>query len=155
MPGKTDMSSLAQLPADYQKGGHLLAVDDDYQTEPASVAVDDLPVATIEAWLMDPEPVEEWVKLRTKNMKVKLRGLVEAERIRIQKGAPKKMNKQTRQLEPDQNWINAELVRSALVEPYIPNQELLHKALSGDIAHLAREIGRISGFDLDRGDALG
>lgn len=151
MPAKTDTSKIVRIPDQVILNGH--SGDDEYEYDVEEI--ESLPTATIEDWLMDPTPTEEWVRLKTKALKVKLRGMTEEERQDIQRKAPKKVNKRTRQMEPDQDWINMELVRRALIEPAIPTNDLLRKSLSGDIAHLAKEIGRISGFDFERGDALG
>lgn len=148
MPGRTNLDRL--VPAPVSNGVH----NDDYEEEGAGEDVQSLPTATIEQWLMDPEPVEEWVALKTKKMKVLLRGMTEEQRQEIQRKAPRVLNKRSKVPEPDQNWINIELVRRALIEPHIPNVDMLKKALAGDIAHLAKHIGRISGFDMDPGDAL-
>lgn len=161
MPGPSDIEGgVVKLPADYQKYGpdgppqeevppEVARLDPDYVPE---LNIDELPEATIEEWLINATPPEEWVSLRTRRMKVLLRGLTEQERKAIIKAAPRTMNRQTRKAEPDQQWINMELVRRSLIKPQVQNAALLEKAMAGDIAHLAEEIGRISGFEV--GDAL-
>jgi hypothetical protein len=149
---------IVTLPSDYQTSG---GAPDNEEVESivaegwAADELDSMPVATIEDWLLSPAPVEAWVPLRTRNMKVKLRGLTEDERRSIEKRAPRKPNKQTKRAEPDQDWINIELVRTSLLEPQVPSQDMLTKALAGELAYLAKEIGKLSGFDLDASDALG
>lgn len=152
MPGaSTDHSTVVTLPADYQTAGG--AVPDPEEWVEDGPSVEELPEATIESWLTEAAPVEEWVAIPRRNVKVLLRGLTEGERQDIEKSAPRKMNKQTKRPEPDQNWINMELVRRSLVKPAIPNNDLLKKALAGELAYLAGEIGRLSGFEIG-GDAL-
>lgn len=152
--GKGD---IVTLPSDYQTSGGA-PEGEEVQSIVAegwgSDELDDMPVATIEEWLTSPEPVEAWVPLRTRNMKVKLRGLTEEERKSIQRRAPRIPNKQTRKAEPDQDWINTELVRTSLLEPKVPTVDILNKALAGELAYLAKEIGKLSGFEMDN-DALG
>lgn len=101
--------------------------------------------ATIENWLADAVP-EEWVLLKTRPLKVLIRGVTEAERQSIQKRAPKIFNKRTRQNDVDSEWVTTELVRMALLKPLVPTHDLLNRALAGDLAHIAEEVGRISGF---------
>ena len=168
MPQPSDTEGgIIKLPADYQYGPEgrperaferarydvepeLAALDPD-RYDPI-LDVEDMPEATIEEWLVEAKPPEEWVALRTLRRKVLLRGLSEAERKDITKAAPRKMNRATRKAEPDQDWINMELVKRCLLKPQVPNQDMLLQAMAGDLAHLAEEIGRISGFEV--GDAL-
>ena len=160
MPGLAQTDTIIHLPANYQQQGYgsdesevVSSATSDGDERFSYEQLEELPEATIESWLMDPQVPEEWVPLKTRRMKVRIRGLTEEERKGITKAAPRKMNKETKRVEPDQDWINIELVRRCLVKPAVPKQDMLLKSLAGDLAHLASEIGRISGFDLS--DALG
>jgi|SRR5882724_2289062 len=159
MPGSTDVSNTVTLPRGYQKhGGRVTSEPEPVFTAEDAAALEaeeleNLPEATIDSWLMDETPVTAWVPLRTRKMKVMVRGMTEDERASIERDAPRTMNRQTRRPEPDQNWMNLEIVKRALVSPVIPDNNLLKRALAGELAYLAQEIGRVSGFEL--GDALG
>lgn len=157
MPAEAKVDGIVRLPADYQTQGYGSDEPDEtvYDSD-GFIGIDDveeMPEATIESWLMDARPPEEWIPLKTRRLKVLIRGLTEEERKQISAAAPRKPNKQTRRVEPDQEWINIELVRRCLISPKVPKQDMLLKAMAGDLAHIASEIGRISGFDLS--DALG
>ncbi len=165
MVQKTDTSEKVLLPADYQQnGGEPVEAEDtepDTEDQPTFGEADyvpenllELPEATIEDWLLDPEPVEEWVRLKTRPMRVLLRALTEEVRQDINRRAPRKVDKRTKKLVPDQDWINMEIVKRSLVRPKVTDNAMLKKSLAGDLAHLAGEIGRISGFDTEGGGAL-
>ena len=162
MPRPSDTEGgIVPLPADYQKYGPEGRPADEIEPELAALDpdrfdpildVEDMPEATIEEWLIESKPPEEWVALRTMRRKVLVRGLSEQERKDITKAAPRQVNRSTKKVEPNQDWINMELVKRCLIKPQVTNQDLLLKAMAGDLAHLAEEIGRISGFNV--GDAL-
>lgn len=166
MPMPTDMSGgVRRLPADYQESGMPDGEDfvapemEDADSKAmweirVAQELEELETATLENWLLDDTPIESYVRLRTRPLKVKIKAMTEEERRNIERRAPKKPNKQTKKLEPDPNWTQLELVRAALVEPHISDPELLLKALAGDLAHLAGEIGKLSGFDMGTDDAL-
>lgn len=167
MPGVADVSGgVRRLPEDYQKvglpsGEETMSPEMEHATIENMVEFEDaaeieeLETATIENWLLDDTPVEDWVRLKTRPLKVKIKAMTEEQRSNIEKRAPKVPNKQTRKAEPDRNWINLELVRIGLVEPAINDPMMLQKALAGDVAYLAGEIGRLSGFDMGDTDASG
>lgn len=166
MPGATDLSRTATLPEGYQEhGGHVPEgiaatptaqdVDDDILRDTVD-ELEDLPVATVEAWLEDETPVTKWVRLRNRKMKVLVRGLTEEERQDVETKAPSKPVRRgnKRVMEKDQQWINLEVVRRSLLEPQITDPMLLKKALAGELAYLATAIGEVSGFEINLDDAL-
>lgn len=129
---------------------------DDQDTLDEIAELEGLPTATVESWLEDDTPVTKWVSLRGGKFKVLVRGLTEEERAGVEQRAPKVAVRRgkTRVMEKDQQWINLEVVRIALIEPAVPDATMLKKALAGDLAQLATAIGEVSGFDLGMSDAL-
>jgi hypothetical protein len=124
----------------------LIDVDDD---DESVNDVETLPVADIESWLGKEEIPTRWIKLRTIDARVLIKAVTEEERRKLRNDAPMIRERKTKQFIKDEEWIQIELVRRNILEPKIPSRAMLEKAMSGEVAYLATEISRISGFRFD------
>jgi len=129
------------LPADYGINNE----EGDEET-----GVESAEVITAEEWLSDEvEMPEDWFYLKRFNKKVKIRGITEEERKKIRSRAPMTFDKKTHKKQRDEDWVMLEMVRLAIVEPKIPDARMLEKALSGEVATIAKKISELSGFEIE------
>jgi len=126
------------LPPDYDPDGS------------GEVDIEKAEVITAEKWLSDEvEKPTDWFYLKRFNKKIKIRAITEEERKKIRARAPITFDRKTHKKKKDEDWVMLEMVRVGIVEPKIPDAKMLEKALSGEVATIAKKISELSGFDLD------
>ena len=140
-----EKGNVIKMSEDYGYKGKMERDEELEDTE----AVDSLPVAKIEEWLdPDAEMPTKWIRLSSKNARVRVKALSQKEFKQLRNKAPVSKNKKGK-LVKDEDWIQNHMVISCVVEPKIPSVSLLENALAGDLTHIIMEITKLSGFDVD------